>query len=319
MHVKNLPLIFLLLLTTSCGKSSSNSFTPFDFGSEFATGIASGASGSGSVAINSTKKISLYASVFSFLDPLPLANSSTNCPIFSSSSCGGGSNVSLSYNSCTSTGSSNITWNAGGQNLAFGSNSQCLAGVPVCGTGNSLVRTFLSGTTETVTSAPGNNYTSETVSLDTSSLSGYQSPQVNGGFTITGSASGQTVAINGVHIVRTSPATSSAYSALDFTLTTNPALGGSPLIVQFSSCGSAARTVTSGVVVTENNNGANTTTLSTFNNVAFNGTSCFPQSGSITEKNSSGASTTLTFTGNGNATELWTDGNTYNITLRYCL
>jgi len=173
----------------------------------------------------------------------------------------------------------------------------------------------ISGSSIIAPSLPGNTLATETISIDSSTPSGYLTPQVSGGFTVTGAANGQSVAINGVHL----KGADSQNSVIDKTLTTNSTLGGSPLIVQFSSCGSSARTVTSGAIVTENNSSPGNPTISSFNNVVRNGVSCFPQSGNIVEKSTSkGQSSTLTFIGSGNATLIDIDGKTYNFTLRYC-
>ena len=308
-------LFFIFIHSSGCGSGNTNSSVPYDFDLEFVTALAGGATASGAVALNLKNDHNFFAQLMYGFTPFQLAQASSSCPTFSSSLCGGGSSVTLSYNSCTGTGGNPVTLN-GGQILNFGSNAQCMSGVPVCGVGNNLVRTFASNSSIIVSPPAGLNVSYEQMSLDTSTLSGYLSPQVNGGFTITGTASGSSIVINGIHILRTYPAGTN----LDYTFTTNTILGGSPLVVQVASCGGGARTVASGTVVTEINSPNSTnTTLSTFSNVVWNGTSCFPQSGTISEKNlGSGSTDTLTFNGNGTATTVDSILGTSTISLRYC-
>ena len=182
-----------------------------------------------------------------------------------------------------------------------------MSGVPVCGAGNNLIsRTFGPNTYETPTSG-------DPVSLDTVSSSGYLTPQVNGGFLLTGTPGGHTLAFNGIHLTQTKNGAVTS----DYTFTTNVSLGGSPLTVQVPTCGAAARTITSGTVIIEYNPTKYFITTS-FSNVTWNGTSCFPQSGTISGTYLNGPRESLTFTGNGSAVLADIDGSSYNISLRHC-
>ena len=155
--------VTILFFSFGCG-SSKTSFVPSDTDAEWVAALVAGASGSGSLAMINAQPRSMVATLFDFLSPFSAAHASNSCPTFSTSSCSSGSE-SLTYNSCASTGGNSATW-TGSQALTFGSNSQCLAGVPVCGSGNTLTRTFGSGTTEIVSSFSGENTSNDTVNLD---------------------------------------------------------------------------------------------------------------------------------------------------------
>ena len=294
----------LLMACVGCG-SSITPFVPMDDPTEITAALIGGASSSGSLAQKQFNKSSFFSYAMKFLNPFLPASASGACPIFSAGACLGGSET-LTYNACTSTGGNNASW-SGSQILTFGSNAQCNAGVPVCGIGNNLTsRTFGANTLETPSS--GN-----AISLDTASNSGYLTPQVNGGFSLTGTATGNNLAINGIHVTVIYNGSPSS----DYTFTTNASLGGAPLTVAIPTCGSAARTITAGTVIIEYNPTKYFVTT-TFNNVAWNGTSCFPQSGTISGIYSNGPHASLTFTGGGNATLIDAGGRSNNITLRHC-
>lgn len=296
--------VILFTLTTGCGKSSDNSGV--ESASEIAAAAAGGASNAGGSAMNEVPRKSMVASALGFLNPISSATASGQCPIFSTGLCAGGNTVTLTYSGCSFNGGNGSTWN-GGQVLAFGNNS-CSNGVPVYGAGNSLSRTF--------TGSLNNNPTTRTnpagvaVSLDSSTLSGYLSPQVSGGFQITGVSGGHTVDILGLNLVS---------NRWNHTVTTNASLGGSSLNVNFPNYPGFGRTIQSGAIVVEHNL-AKYVGIASFSNVAWNGTSCFPQSGSITTNfsGSKSGNEVLTFTGGGSATLVENGGAPKNITLSHC-
>lgn len=259
---------------------------------EFVAAILSGVTQSGSSALNEQPIRRFFAQAFSLL---PEVSASSSCAAFSNSACGGGIGVTLNYNFCNSNQSNGSIWN-GSEILSFGSNAQCLAGLPVCGAGNNLTRTFGANTSRSTAGW--------TLNLDTTTPSGYQNPQVAGGYTVAGSATGNTLTINGIHLTGTGPSDYGDPKKYDLTFSTSPALGGAPLNVNIPNCSNNARSISSGTVVVENN-AYSYTTLISINNVTWNTTSCFPQSGSVSSPSTAGPNAssgeTLNFLGNGKA------------------
>lgn len=239
--------------------------------------------------------------------PVPSALAAVACGIYgaSSSTCGGSGDqvVEIIYSDC-SFGGSAATW-SGGEIFTFGGSASCgRTTLPIASVGDQLTRTFtgeIGANPTTRTSASG-----LVVSLDTSKVSGY-SESVSGGEVITGvaGASGgaaHSIEVQGVH----------ALSALwDYSISNSVVL-----TVQNSG---ASAVIESGTLTVQHNT-AEFTAEAVFTNVAFDGSSCIPVSGSITSTYSGSVSgrETLTFTGGGNAVYTGPSGSSQSVALNQC-
>ena len=177
-------------------------------------------------------------------------------------------------------------------------------------------RQFQAGTTRT---SAGNT----AVTITTGAFSAFEGNSYSGGINIffTGGTR-STLAIPGITLVGSKGGT----TIFSHTITTSPQDGptGAPLTF------SGGNTIVSGTIVTYHNL-AQVAGASSFNNVAFSASCCYPVSGSITTTFSSisghtpllpkfvGASETLTYTGCGTAIYSGPEGYNGPVTMGHCI
>lgn len=292
-----------LLLLTRCSNGSgsfSDGTSPSELVMATLAGIASTSDSTGTLAWQKPA-----FSTFSFI---PKAWAASACPTIwdagSATYCSGNT-MTLTYSECSPSSTSIATWN-GSQIFTFNGQS---CGVPsTAWTSGSMAHTVGAKTYR----ATG---TGVKVWVNTTSVSGYQTP-VSGGSTVSFvGALARTATISGIEYFATKTIGSETQTVWDQTVSTT-----APLVIAGTG---ATRTIASGTTLVQNNRQLTSASVLVQTPLVFANTACcYPTSGALatTYSGTQTGTETLTFTTPcGAATYVDSSGKSSSVTLNHCL
>lgn len=322
-------ILFMSSLLFGCGKNNDDNSSASS-ADESASGAAASAVGGALSSSNTNGTQALFSTpvnkqshkYWEFFAPSK-AFAANSCPTFLTTGTGcaaSGSNMWLTYSSCTFNGAA--TW-TGVQKIAMSSGTANCGTFPYPGTSGTLQRQFVSASASNLPSSVSLLTTNGTVIIDNSSsnLGNFDNqtitPILNGGYgaAITFNSSGARSSITLAHRTYIT-------GVFDHSVTGNLNIN--------ESSGATSRVVSGTVTVYHNR--ARVVGTSVFTAVGHQDSCCTPTSGKITTTFSAGAnvsptaigdllvgkSESLTFNGCGTAVYTAVNGNTSNVTIRRC-